>query len=175
MRRGFHCLVAIMDWFTRKVLTSRILNTLEADFCVEALNEAVLRFGPPDIVNTDQGSQFTSSASSDRLKRIGTRISMDGNPLRIQLRSRIECVPIAFCGVAEPSKRVSPPLPDLRQVQSELCSGRVRTWPKTAQGQAGITGMGFGTGFSQARPGILPDPGSRCHSNTLVPAPRRVQ
>jgi len=78
MRRGFLYLVAIMDWHTRKVLAWRISNTLEADFCVEALKEAVCRFGPPDIMNTDQGSQFTSFAWTDRLKRIGTRISMDG-------------------------------------------------------------------------------------------------
>ncbi|WP_136637801.1 DDE-type integrase/transposase/recombinase [Pseudooceanicola onchidii] len=77
MRRGFLYLVAIMDWFTRKVLTWRISNTLEADFCVEVLNEAIHRFGPPEIMNTDQGSQFTSFAWTDRLKRIGSRISMD--------------------------------------------------------------------------------------------------
>jgi putative transposase len=78
MRRGFLSLVVIMDWFTRKVLAWRISNTLEADFCVEALNEAIHRFGPPDIMNTDQGSQFTSFAWTDRLKRVGTRISIDG-------------------------------------------------------------------------------------------------
>jgi putative transposase len=78
MRRGFLYLVAIMDWFTRKVLAWRISNTLEADFCVEALNEAFHKFGPPEIMNTDQGSQFTSFAWTDRLKRVGTRISMDG-------------------------------------------------------------------------------------------------
>ncbi|WP_283179267.1 IS3 family transposase [Gemmobacter sp. 24YEA27] len=66
------------DWFTRKVLAWRISNTLEADFCIEALNEAILRFGAPGIMNTDQGSQFTSFAWTDRLKRVGTRISMDG-------------------------------------------------------------------------------------------------
>ncbi len=78
MRRGFLYLAAVMDWSTRKVLAWRISNTLEADFCVEALNEAVHRFGPPEIMNTDQGSQFTSFAWTDRLKRLGTRISMDG-------------------------------------------------------------------------------------------------
>ena len=77
-RRGFLYLVAIMDWFTRKVLAWRISNTLEVDFCVEALNEAIHRFGPPEIMNTDQGSQFTSFAWTDRLKRVRTRISMDG-------------------------------------------------------------------------------------------------
>lgn len=78
MRRGFLYLVAIMDWHTRKVLAWRISNTLEADFCVEALNEAVHKFGPPEIMNTDQGSQFTSFAWTDRLRRSGVRISMDG-------------------------------------------------------------------------------------------------
>jgi putative transposase len=78
MRRGFLYLVAIMDWFTRKVLAWRISNTLEADFCVEALNEAVHKFGSPEIMNTDQGSQFTSFAWTDRLRRMGVRISMDG-------------------------------------------------------------------------------------------------
>ena len=75
MRRGFLYLVAIMDWHTRKVLAWRISNTLEADFCVEALNEAIHRFGPQEIMNTDQGSQFTSFAWTDRLRRSGVRIS----------------------------------------------------------------------------------------------------
>lgn len=78
MRRGFLYLVAIMDWHTRKVLSWRISNTLEAEFCVEALNEAIHKFGAPEIVNTDQGSQFTSFAWTDRLRRSGVRISMDG-------------------------------------------------------------------------------------------------
>ena len=78
MRRGFLYLVAIMDWHTRKVLAWRISNTLEADFCVEALNEAIHRFGSPGIMNTDQGSQFTSFVWTDRLRRSTVRISMDG-------------------------------------------------------------------------------------------------
>ncbi len=78
MRRGFLYLVAIIDWHTRKVLAWRISNTLEAEFCVEALNEAIYRFGPPEIMNTDQGSQFTSFIWTDQLKRVGTKISMDG-------------------------------------------------------------------------------------------------
>ena len=78
MRRGFLYLVAIMDWHTRKVLSWRISNTLEADFCVDALNEAIHKFGSPEIMNTDQGSQFTSFAWTDRLHRSGVRISMDG-------------------------------------------------------------------------------------------------
>ena len=74
MRRGFLYLVAIMDWHTRKVLAWRISNTLEAEFCVEALNEVLARFGPPDIMNTDQGSQFTSWAWTNRLRQAGVRI-----------------------------------------------------------------------------------------------------
>ena len=61
-RRGFLYLVVIMDWHTRKVLTWRISNMLEADFCVEAFNEGIQRFGPLEIMNTDQGSQFTPFA-----------------------------------------------------------------------------------------------------------------
>ena len=61
-----------------QVLAWRISNTLEADFCVEALNDAIHKFGPPEIMNTDQGSQLTSFAWTDRLRRSGVRISMDG-------------------------------------------------------------------------------------------------
>ncbi|MGL5012272.1 MAG: transposase [Paracoccaceae bacterium] len=77
-RSNLHELLAIKDWFTRKVLAWRTSNTQEADFCAKALNEAVHRFGAPDIVNTDQGSPFTSFAWPDRLKRAGTHISMGG-------------------------------------------------------------------------------------------------
>jgi putative transposase len=78
VRHGFLYLVAIMDWATRKVLSWRLSNTMHADFCVEALNEAVARFGPPEIMNTDQGSQFTGSAWIATLTEAGVRISMDG-------------------------------------------------------------------------------------------------
>ena len=67
-----------MDWFSRKVLAWRISNTLEADFCVEALNEAIHRFGPPEIMNTDQGSQFTSIDFINVLAAREIKISMDG-------------------------------------------------------------------------------------------------
>lgn len=78
MRRGFLYLVAVMDWHTCKVLAWRISNTLEAEFCVDALREAIHKFGPPEIMNADQGSQFTSFAWTDWLRRFGVRISMDG-------------------------------------------------------------------------------------------------
>ncbi len=78
MRRGFLYLVAIMDWASRKVLSWRLSNTLDADFCVAALEEALERYGTPEIFNTDQGSQFTSDDFTNTLKTAGIRISMDG-------------------------------------------------------------------------------------------------
>jgi putative transposase len=78
MARGFLYLVAVMDWYSRKVLAWRLSNTMTADFCVEALEEALARFGPPEIFNTDQGSQFTSQAFTGTLKTAGVAISMDG-------------------------------------------------------------------------------------------------
>jgi len=78
MRRGFLYLVAIMDWASRKVLAWRLSNTMEADFCVAALEEAVAGYGRPGIFNTDQGSQFTSFAFTNTLRDASIRISMDG-------------------------------------------------------------------------------------------------
>jgi putative transposase len=78
MRRGFLYLVAIIDWATRKVLAWRLSNTMDAGFCVMALEEALARFGTPDIFNTDQGSQFASFAFTSVLKDTEIRISMDG-------------------------------------------------------------------------------------------------
>ena len=78
LRRGFMYLVAVMDWHSRKVLSWRLSNTLDADFCVSALEEAIARYGCPEIFNTDQGSQFTSHAFINVLKTNGIKISMDG-------------------------------------------------------------------------------------------------
>lgn len=78
MRRGFMYLMAIMDWYSRRVLSWRLSNTLDADFCTEALREALDRYGAPEIFNTDQGSQFTSAQFTSVLKDRGVRISMDG-------------------------------------------------------------------------------------------------
>ena len=75
---GFLYLVAIMDWASRAVLSWRLSNTMEASFCVAALEEALARFGTPEIFNTDQGSQFTSAAFTGTLAAAGIRISMDG-------------------------------------------------------------------------------------------------
>ena len=76
IRKGFLYLVAIMDWCTRKVLAWRISNTLEADFCVEALNEAIHKFSALEIMKSDREPLFTSFAWTDRLKWVGSRISM---------------------------------------------------------------------------------------------------
>jgi len=78
MSRGFMYLVAVMDWHSREVLSWRVSNTLEADFCVEALSEAIGRYGSPEIFNTDQGSQFTSEGFIKKLKDNDIAISMDG-------------------------------------------------------------------------------------------------
>ena len=78
MARGFVYLAAVVDWFSRRVLSWRVSITLEAAFCVEALEEALARHGKPDIFNTDQGSQFTGHDFTDVLHKAGIAISMDG-------------------------------------------------------------------------------------------------
>ena len=78
MQRGFVYLPAVLDWATRRVLAWRLSNTLTADPCVEALDEAIMKYGAPEIMNTDQGSQFTSSAFIGVLEQNGIQISMDG-------------------------------------------------------------------------------------------------
>ena len=78
MAKGFVYLVAVMDWFSRRVLAWRLSLTMETDFCVEALQEAMSRNGRPEIFNTDQGVQFTAAAFIETLAAQGVRISMDG-------------------------------------------------------------------------------------------------
>jgi len=78
MRRGFLYLVAIMDWYSRKVLAWRLSNSMDADFYEEALKEALAKHGTPEIFNTDQGSQFTSGAWIDVLTGAKIKIRMDG-------------------------------------------------------------------------------------------------
>ena len=78
MRRGFLYLVAIMDWHSRKVLSWRLSNTMDASFCIEALKDAFATHGVPTIFNTDQGSQFTSLAFTEAVKAAGVKVSMDG-------------------------------------------------------------------------------------------------
>ena len=78
MARGFVYLVAVMDWHSRRVLSWRVSNTLDTSFCTEALEEAIERYGAPEIFNTDQGCQFTSEDFTGVLKEHGIKISMDG-------------------------------------------------------------------------------------------------
>jgi putative transposase len=78
MAREFVYLAAVLDWATRRVLSWRLSITLEASFCVEALEEALAKYGKPKIFNTDQGSQFTGAAFTNVLHRNDIAISMDG-------------------------------------------------------------------------------------------------
>jgi putative transposase len=78
MARGFVYLAAVVDWFSRKVLAWRLSISMDTGFCIEAVEEAMARFGKPEVFNTDQGSQFTSSAFTGLLIGAGIRISMDG-------------------------------------------------------------------------------------------------
>ena len=78
LARGFVYLVAVMDWYSRKVLAWRLSNTMDSGFCVDCLEQALQTYGPPEIFNTDQGCQFTSEAFTGVLKRQGIAISMDG-------------------------------------------------------------------------------------------------
>jgi putative transposase len=78
MAHGFAYLVAIIDWYSRRVLAWRLSNTLDTAFCIEALQDALTRFGQPAIFNTDQGSQFTAGDFTRVLRARGIAISMDG-------------------------------------------------------------------------------------------------
>src|SRR6202043_2551578 len=78
MANGFLYLVAVIDWASRAVLAWRLSNSMDSAFCVSALEEALARFGKPEIFNTDQGSQFTSTAFTGALAAVGVKISMDG-------------------------------------------------------------------------------------------------
>jgi putative transposase len=78
MNKGFLYLMTVMDWHSRKIFSWRLSNTMDTAFCLEALEEALARYGPPEIFNSDQGSQFTSIEFTQVLKNHGVRISMDG-------------------------------------------------------------------------------------------------
>lgn len=78
MAKGFVYLTAVMDWATRRILSWRLSNTMTTDFCIEAVEEAIAKYGTPEIFNTDQGSQFTSMEFTGLLKAHDIQISMDG-------------------------------------------------------------------------------------------------
>jgi len=122
MAKGFLYLVVIMDWVSRAVLAWRVSNTLGADFCVEALEEALLRYGRPEIFNTDQGSQFTSDDFTGTLKRHGITISMDGKSLPPRRRGAAAWTTSlsSGCGAASNTRR----------------SCAVEVWPRHEVGEA---------------------------------------
>ena len=107
MAKGFLYLVVIMDWVSRAVLAWRLSNTLSADFCIEALEEALSRYGRPEIFNTDQGSQFTSADFTGTLERHGVMISMDGKSLPSRKRGAGAWTTSlsSDCGVASNTRR----------------------------------------------------------------------
>src|SRR3982074_2139573 len=108
MARGFVYLAAVVDWFSRRVLSHRWSITMEADFCIEALEEALARHGRPEIFNTDQGSQFTSAAFTDVLLKAGVAISMGGKGLMArQCRRRAALAIRQIRGGVSQSLRVS--------------------------------------------------------------------
>ena len=101
MAKGFLYLVVIMDWVSRAVLAWRLSNTLGADFCVEALEEALSSYGQPEIFNTDQGSQFTSDDFTGTLKRHAITISMDGKSLPSRKRGAATWTTFSSSGCGE--------------------------------------------------------------------------
>lgn len=78
MKNGYMYMVGIIDWYTRKLLSWKLSNTMDVDFCISALEYAIKKYGKPEIFNSDQGSQFTCNTFLDILKRNGIKISMDG-------------------------------------------------------------------------------------------------
>lgn len=115
MKRGFMYLTAVKDWYSRKILSWRLSNTLDASFCVDALNEAIAKYGTPEIFNTDQGSQYTSQDFTSVLKTHGIKISMDGKGCwmdnvfieRVWRSLKYECVYLQeFDSVAELNKAI---------------------------------------------------------------------
>ncbi len=126
INRGFLYLVAVMDWHSRKVLSWRLSNTMDAGFCIEALEEAIDRYGRPEIFNTDQGAQFTSFDFTFVLKKNGIKISMDGKGRwmdnvfieRLWRSLKYECVYLnAFDSGLEARKKIGTWISDYNQTR----------------------------------------------------------
>ena len=158
LAKGFLYLVAIMDWWSRKVLAWRLSNTMDVQFCVDALDEAMDRHGRPEIFNTDQGSQFTSWAWTQRLKGAGVRLSMDGRGRfldnifieRLWRSLKYECIYLhAFSGgrEARPGDRR---LDGLLQSSAPSC----RAWWRDAGQSISRKAVGLRSGLT---PGPPPD------------------
>ena len=130
MVKGFLYLVVVMDWVSRAVLAWRLSNTLGADFCVEALEEALSRYGPPEIFNTDQGSQFTSDDYTGTLKDHGIMISMDGKSLPSRRRGADAWITSSSSGCGEASntrRSTSTPMPVWPRPKPVLAPGSIST------------------------------------------------
>ena len=114
MARGFVYLAAVLDWFSRRVLSWRVSITMEAAFCVETLEEALANHGKPEIFNTDQGSQFTGSAFTGVLANSGIAISMDGKGAwRDNVFVERLWRSVKYCTIFSVSAFVATPIPTL--------------------------------------------------------------
>lgn len=151
MARGFVYLAAVVDWFSRRVLSWRLSITMQADFCVEAVEEAFGRFGKPEIFNTDQGSQFTSIDFTKVLLAKDIKISMDGKGAW-----RDECLHRAAVEVGEIREGRSPGLSDRQQ-----CPGVDRPIPRLLQWAT----PAFEPGPENPGPRLLQPAASRCDLN----------
>ncbi len=173
MAKGFLYLVVIMDWVSRAVLAWRLSITLDADFCVEALEEALLRYGRPEIFNTDQGSQFTSDDFTGTLKRHGVTISMDGKslPLRKQGAGAWTTSLSSGYGAVSNTKRSTFML--MRQwpkPRPALAPGWTFTTPSASTRASAIARRGK---FTKKACGYVDD--RRCRPAALPPPPERAR
>jgi putative transposase len=173
MAKGFLYLVVIMDWVSRAVLAWRLSNTLDADFCVEALEEALSRYGRPEIFNTDQGSQFTSDDFTGTLKRHGVTISMDGKSLPSRKRGAGAWTTSSSngCGAVSNTKRsTSMPMPQWPKPRPALAAGWTFTTRSASTRAWVIARRGK---FTSKACGYVDD--RRCRLAALPPLPERAR
>jgi putative transposase len=143
MARGFVYLVAIIDWYSRMVLAWRLSNTMDASSCVDALEEALHRYGAPEIFNTDQGSQFTADEFIAVVERSGAKVSMDGkgsrSPRQSRLRRRRSWTASTESDTEEAQTRaelsLTSPLPWSRQWGPPLTPQRIPRWCASSIGR----------------------------------------
>jgi putative transposase len=173
MAKGFLYLVVIMDWVSRAVLAWRVSNTLGADFCVEALEEALSRYGQPEIFNTDQGSQFTSDDFTGTLKRHGVLISMDGKSLPSRKRGAAAWTTSlsSDCGAASNTRRsISTPMRLSPKPRPALAPG----WSFTTRSASTRASATARRGkFTRKACGYVDD--RRCRPAALPPLPERAR
>jgi Integrase core domain/HTH-like domain len=169
MAKGFLYLVVIMDWVSRAVLAWRLSNTLGADFCVEALEEALSRYGRPEIFNTDQGSQFTSDDLTSTLKDHGITISMDGKSLPSRKRGAAAWTTSlsSGCGAASNTKKsTSMPMQPSPRPGPASAPGSVSTLRSVSIRASAIARRGK---FTRKACGYMDD--RRCRPAALPPLP----